>query len=116
MAGSFYGSVSTPSRIVARPKGRTIQLTPPVLVPVVSFSGADDDASNPQLQPSVIELLKVMEAQQKEIEKLKKLSEEQNEKIAMFSNTLESVQSAAKSPENRSKAVPKDALVRDLYL
>jgi hypothetical protein len=113
MAGSFYGSVSTPSRIVARPKGRTIQLTPPVLVPVV---GADDDASNQQLQPSVIELLKVMEAQQKEIEKLKKLSEEQNEKLAMFSNTLESVQSAAKSPENRSKAVPKDALVRDLYL
>ena len=113
MAGSFYGSVSTPSRIVARPKGRTIQLTPPVLVPVV---GADDDASNQQLQPSVIELLKIMEAQQKEIEKLKKLSEEQNEKLAMFSNTLESVQSAAKSPENRSKAVPKDALVRDLYL
>ena len=66
----FYGFISTPSRIVARPKGRTIQLTPPVPVPVVSFSGADDDASNQQLQPSVIELLKVMEAQQKEIEKL----------------------------------------------
>ena len=111
MAGTFYGAVTTPSRSTSRPRGRTIQLTPAHS----PRPGADDDA-NGQLQPSIADVMTIVETQQNEIEKLRRRTEDQNEKMVTLVKTLEAAQSRSTGPsaESRSKAVPKDALVSPL--
>ena len=110
-AWNFYGAVTTPSRSTSRPRGKTIQLTPAHS----PLPGADDDA-NGQLQPSIADVMKIVETQQKEIEKLRRLTEDQNEKMVTLAKTLEAAaQSRSTGPsDSRSKAVPKDALVSPL--
>ena len=59
--------------------------------------------------------MKIVETQQKEIEKLRRLTEDQNEKMVTLAKTLEAAQSRSTGPsDSRSKAVPKDALVSPL--
>ena len=105
MAGMFYGAFTTPSRRTSRLIGRTIQLTPAHSL----------RPGNGQLQPSIANVMKIMETLQREIEMVRRLTENQSEKMMTLAKTLEAAQSRLTGPSDSwSKTVPKDALVSPL--